>query len=302
MAIFNRDPQKTMQRDIDAAKANLTRLRAQLAEAEAAILQSREQAKTVTGADSHVLDAAEGLIRSAQIHQETISAAVGEVESNLAALERAKSEAADRAQREQTAQSVELLARRVLETAEAMTKAAAAFAVHIEKASAIAPEAGGLLHFAHIVGREIPAAVEQTGKLLRAHAASVLRGDAAAVMPEPAPAYVPPPVAPREATTTLFCLRSVKWRDDQGQQKSAAQFTDASIPARLVGRALRIGACVGLDHPRRKENHTQGGQARLDTATDLDEPESPRLAEPLVHGAFEKPVIGEAKILKIQTR
>ncbi|HWX33930.1 MAG TPA: hypothetical protein VNZ53_41685 [Steroidobacteraceae bacterium] len=86
-----------MQRDIDAAKANLTRLRAQLGEAEAAITQHREQAKiaAVTGADSLVLDAAESLVRNAQDRRETFSAAVIEVESNLAALERAKSEATD---------------------------------------------------------------------------------------------------------------------------------------------------------------------------------------------------------------
>ena len=98
MALFQKsDPTKATARELDAARTNLTRLRTQLAEAEAAIIQHQGAAKTaaVTGADSHVLDAAESLIRNAQIRRETFSAAVIEVESNLAALERAKSEATD---------------------------------------------------------------------------------------------------------------------------------------------------------------------------------------------------------------
>lgn len=284
MAIFNRDPQKAMQRDIDAAKANLTRLRAQLGEAEAAITQHREQAKiaAVTGADSLVLDAAESLVRNAQDRRETFSAAVIEVESNLAALERAKSEAIDKARREATAQSCELLARRVIESAEVMVKAAAAFAVHIEKASAIAPESAGLLNFAVIVGREIPGAVDQTSKLLRQHAAAVIAGSAPSAMPQPPEPYVPPVAPLREPTAQLFCLRSVRWLDEFGVQKLGAQFNDIELPQRLAARALACGACIPVSDPRRRHYHTQGGPPpNAATCTDIDAVPEPAEAEPM---------------------
>jgi hypothetical protein len=303
--MFNRDPAKTAAKGIDAAKSNLDRLRGQLADAEAAIATHKEQAKTaaVTGADSHVLDLAEIAIRAAQDRTATLTSAIATVSQQLAALETAHSAAQDKEQREATAQSVEILARRVLESADALVKAAAAFGDHVAKAAAFIPEANGLMHFATIVGNEIPAATSQTAKLLRQHSAAVLRGSAASILPQPQEAHTEPPPPAREATQTLFCCRSIKWVDDQGRQKIAAQFTDAEIPARLVGKALRIGACVGLDHPSRKTNQTQGSSVRNPAAaTDLDVDEQPRLVDPILQSSpFEKAVIGPPRVLKVAT-
>jgi hypothetical protein len=308
MAIFNRDPQKAMQRDIDAAKANLTRLRAQLAEAEAAIVQHREQAKTaaVTGADSHVLDAAEGLIRNAQIRQETISAAVIEVESNLAALERAKSEAADKAQREATAQSVELLARRVLESAEVLTKAASAFGDHIAKAAAFIPEANGLLNFAHIVGREVPPAVAQTGTLLRQHAQAVLDSRAASSLPQPMQPYVQLPVN-KPATVQIFSLHALRWIDHEGTVRVSGKWRDCELPPALAEKAIRLKLAAPMSDPRRQKLVGQSpGHPEPAWLNDLDAEVGPNIAtqsaaEPVLHSAFGKPVIGPAKIMQIAT-
>jgi hypothetical protein len=35
--------------------------------------------------------------------------------------------------------------------------------------------------------------------------------------------------------------------------RTSLQWTDAELPLGLAERALRFGACVGLDHPKRKE-------------------------------------------------
>jgi hypothetical protein len=305
MALFKTDPQKTMQRDIDAAKTNLTRLRTQLADAERAVSTHREQAKTaaVTGADAHVLDLAEAATRAAQDRVGSLSAAVVEVESQLAALETAKAEAQDNAQREQTSAQCEMLARRVVESAETMIKAAAAFADHIAKASAFIPEAGGLLHFATIVGNEIPAAVAQTSKLLRARGASVLAGTAPPTLPAPPEAYVPPPVAPGPATQTLFTTRAVKFVGVDGRQMCVAQFVDATLPLKAAKRGLALRALVPLSDPIRSKNNrgAVGAVGNPAHALDLDldsEPVHEARPPPVMHSAFEQPKIGEPRILR----
>jgi hypothetical protein len=113
-------------------------------------------------------------------------------------------------------------------------------------------------------------------KLLRVHAAAVLEGRAASSLPQPMQAYIPPPTPIRESTQTLFCLRSVRWIDDQGQQKFVGQYRDAAVPVRLVGHALKSGACVPVTDPRRRELQSQGGTMQHpDGALDLDEPERP---------------------------
>jgi hypothetical protein len=119
---------------------------------------------------------------------------------------------------------------------------------------------------------------------------------------KPPEAYVAPPAPTKPPTQALFCLRSVKWIDDAGQQRIAGKFEDAEVPVRLVGKALKCGACVPITDPRRRELHgTQGGFApRLDTATDLDvDPATHSSSEPIQHSAFEPARIGEARILKI---
>jgi hypothetical protein len=152
-----------------------------------------------------------------------------------------------------------------------MVRSAAAFTDHIAKAAAFIPESNGLLNFAHIVGSEIPGAVDQTSKLLRQHATMVLAGSAPPTLKPPAEAYVPAPAAPaKEPTVLLFCVTSTKWIDAEGKQQIAPQYTDAQIPQRLASRAFRIGACVRLDHPARKANHRQGGVAKPEHCADLD--------------------------------
>jgi hypothetical protein len=85
---------------------------------------------------------------------------------------------------------------------------------------------------------------------------------------EPEPVVVEP--APE--TRRLFCLQSVKWRNEKGKLQVADQYTDVDLPQHLVGRALRKGACVSIDDERRKQNlGAHGGRhPNPDYAVDLD--------------------------------
>ena len=279
MAIFSKSPAKQLA-DATAATAKLAQ---RLADAEIAVADNRKAAEelALAGADDAKLDEAEAKTRASVDRVATLKTALAQAEVAVADLERERAEQADKRQREETSVETEALARRVTEGCAKLVADAAALSDWTARAAAVVPEAGGVLNFCQIISREIPQASDLIAKLLSVHAASVIAGHAASSLPQPMEPYVPPPVAPREPETTVFCLRSIRWKDGEGQQRIAAKFTDASIPARLVGRALRIGACVGLDHASRKENRTQGGNVRLETATDLDAEEE-RQAVPIM--------------------
>jgi hypothetical protein len=69
------------------------------------------------------------------------------------------------------------------------------------------------------------------------------------IKPVQAPVAV---VEPARPTRTVFCLRSIKWKDADGRQRSALQYEDAALPLPLADKALRSGACVSITDDRRK--------------------------------------------------
>src|SRR5437016_6495947 len=117
MAIFKTSTEKTIQRDIDAAKANQQRLSMRLAENDEAIARHAAAAKeaALSGDDAR-LEAAEASLRVAQDRAATLRTALAELEQRLAALEVTKGEILDRNMRAETAAEIELLVRNLSET------------------------------------------------------------------------------------------------------------------------------------------------------------------------------------------
>src|ERR1700745_546199 len=119
MALFkSSNPEKAVQRDIDAATKNRERLSAQLVEFEQAITRHAAAAKqaALTGDDAE-LDRSEGALRAAQDRSKTLTAALADVKQELAALERTKAEIADRKLRAETAAEIELVVRNMIDAA-----------------------------------------------------------------------------------------------------------------------------------------------------------------------------------------
>ena len=85
------------------------------------------------------------------------------------------------------------------------------------------------------------------------------------------PKAVPPVVVePPTPTRTLFCMKSVKWRDADGRQRAVQQYDDAELPLTRADRALRIGACDSITDDRRKAlKGARGGQHPNVSATDI---------------------------------
>jgi hypothetical protein len=75
---------------------------------------------------------------------------------------------------------------------------------------------------------------------------------------------------PTLETRRVFALRSLKWKDAQGEQRYGLQYEDADLTPIAAQRGLRIGAVVPLDDPRRKQlRGSRGGQHVDRSAVDL---------------------------------
>jgi hypothetical protein len=111
MALFKSNPEKAIQREIDAAHANRERVSARLADCDQAIARHAAAAKdcALTGDDAG-LEAAEASLRSAQDRAVSFRTALSDIDQQLANLERNKAETADRKVRAETAAEIERLA------------------------------------------------------------------------------------------------------------------------------------------------------------------------------------------------
>jgi hypothetical protein len=293
MALFKASPE----RQIVTATAARDKLAERLAAAERAVTDHRKAAEALAleGAPDEKLDATEAQMRASIDRAATLKAALAQSVIVVANLEKERDEAADRALREKTSVEVEALARRMHEGCGKLVADAKTLAEWATRSAAVVPESGGLVHLCAVIGNEIPAASDLIAKLLRVHAQAVLDGRAAPSLPQPPQPFIEvlPPL--REPTAQLFCLRSIKFVDDTGQQRFVGQHRDASVPQRLVARALRAGCCVTVDDPRRAKLHTQGDTTQHpDGAFDLDAEEE-RQAAPILASPPELTVIDRGK-------
>jgi hypothetical protein len=252
MALFKSNPEKTLQRDIDAAKSNRDRLTAKLAETEGVIAERRRAAKALalSGANDPELDKAELAIRSAQDRAANYSDALAEVSQDLAALEQTQIENSDRKLRTETASEIAAMATNLENAAAKFDTAVAALSDVAGRAALFIPDALGLEAFAVSSRQQVPPAVELVAAVMRNHAAAVLSGSAAATLRKAEPVTAPPPKIP---LTRVFLLRHVAWTDVDGNLQNSPAFFDRDLPPELAERAINMGAATILSDPRRRE-------------------------------------------------
>ncbi|MBR0806760.1 hypothetical protein JQ636_24725 [Bradyrhizobium japonicum] len=200
MGIFKSTPEKTIQRDIDAATANRDRLSTKLAECDQAIVRHATAAKdSALSGDDPGLDAAEASLRTAQDRAATLQTALTEINQRLANLERDKEEAADKKLRAETAAEIDRLIGKLTEVGAEFNETAVRLSTHTTSAVPLVYEALGLDKFMATCQAEVPAALELVAKLLRAHADAVIAGTAPATLPRGDDQHVPAPAqAPTE--------------------------------------------------------------------------------------------------------
>jgi hypothetical protein len=199
MAIFkSSNPEKAVQRDINAATANRERLSVKLAEAEQAASRHAAAAKQAAlSGDDAELDRAEASTRAAQDRSNTLKTALAEVEQHLQTLEQSKGDIADRKLRAETAAEMELVVRNMIEVAAEFDAVAGRLIEYTTRAVPWLWEARGLDDFVKVGRAQVPSAVDLVAKMLRAHADAVIAGNAPATLPrlqEPSRMDQPQPV------------------------------------------------------------------------------------------------------------
>ncbi|SFJ01655.1 hypothetical protein [Bradyrhizobium sp. Gha] len=201
MALFkSSNPEKVLQRDIDAAKANRERVSARLAECDQAVARHAASAKDCAlNGDDAGLDVAENSLRSTQDRAVSLRGALAEIDQQIANLERNKADMLDRKLRAQTAAEIELLARKLTETGAEFNRTAERLSEQTRSAVPLVYEALGLDNFTKLCLAEVPQALDMVNKLLRAHADAVVAGTAPATLPRVDNQAQPPaPAQPEE--------------------------------------------------------------------------------------------------------
>ena len=202
MALFQSDPAKTRQREIDNVRANLSRLTLKLAECESGIADRQKQAHVLAlngETDDSDLDRAEAATRALQDRTATIATAKIEVTQQLELLELDLAQHLDDKTRRQTVAELEQMAAD-------LEKAALEIDPILKRIIAITGDASagqiwdaiGMHNFASASKTQIPDGIKLVVRAMKEHAVRVLDGRAAAVLLKPSPVSAPVPVSPSE--------------------------------------------------------------------------------------------------------
>src|SRR5258706_872284 len=298
MAIFRTSPEKTLQRDRDAAMANVDRLAAKLNDAEADVTASKTAVqRAALDGDDGALDIVETAERAALHRLSTINAAHEAAAKLLALLESQIAELLDKKQRATTSAELLAMAGDLEQANESTTIAMTALADIATRSAVFLFDAKGLQFFATSALTQIPEATSYIAMLLRERARLVLDGTAPATLPEAEAAFVPTtPVKP--VVRRLFSLKPISWTDANGDLRVAQRWTDIDLPLACADRAIAANACVEMNDPARSQQTLRQWPGHPNPANcfNLDEPgtaakadvvdEQPREPDE-VHSAFQ---------------
>jgi hypothetical protein len=298
MALFSKNPEKTLITDRDAAKSNHDRLAARLADAESNVIACKTASQTAAlDGDDGSLDVAETAERAALHRLDSLRAAHAAAGNLLADMETKIAEANDRKQRTATASAVDALADELTEASADYVASTTLFHTVMGRVKAVTVEGHALEVFTAASITEVSAAVPIIVEVLRQHGRAVVQGFANAQMPIPAPMNaVPAPPAP--SLLTIFTTQPLKWLDNDGKQRSCGKGVDIELPTATANRALAAKVAVRLDHPSRKTDRGQWpGHVALAHCFDLDA--APLQHGATIHSAFERVDRGKPYALKI---
>ena len=264
MSLFKLNAEKNLQKTLDVTKS----IAARLITAKTLLAEHHATAKQLVrdNADDATHDKAQNQNRVAQIRIHTLSATLIETDQQILQLENDLTVAADKKQREAAALEVEEIAEGFTSAASDVVTSLAALALQTESMARFLPDAAGLHSFAVRAKAELPGSIEWLTMLIRAYTDDVLAGYAKATLPQVEAAAAPPP-----PTQWAFSVKPIKWTDAGGTVQTQHAFFKVQLPPVAAARALRKGACVGMDHELRKREHGFGlKKAKPDPADCID--------------------------------
>jgi hypothetical protein len=254
------DPEMFLQRSLDEARASRDSTAAKLKKAEPIVAEKRAKAKRLEhdDAEERVVRAALADARVEQDHIDNLSVVLVEKEQRVVQLEQELAAAIDARTRAATAAEVTKLGEELALASEDLAQSAGRLADVAGKIATFSSYDGGsLAAYATSLKNDVPPTILMIQTSLKTYATMVLHGSAAATLPQPPqPAPAPPPPAP---TTTVFAIRHVAWRAEDGTICTAGKFFDVSLPPAIARRALKAGVAVEQTDPvRRKAMGTVG--------------------------------------------
>jgi hypothetical protein len=239
MAFFKRDvgPVERFENALKEKLAARQKLAGRLGAADGVVAEKRAAAEklAVAGAATAQLERAEGNLRSVEERARTLRAELADLDEQVAATERALTEARTQRDRDAAADGIEAMAAAIEKAVPEFGAGSAALLTAVANGKVVVPEATKFADSVEAVRREVLSAAELLCWELRSAAMRTRVGNAneAQVAPEPVPA-----AAPEIERQLIYTLNPLSWREG-GELRTAPAFTVVGLPKALLAVALR---------------------------------------------------------------
>jgi hypothetical protein len=274
MAFFKRElsPVERFENALKEKQAARQKLADRVSLTEAALAEKRAAAErlAVAGAANAKLERAEASMRAVEDHAKTLRAALAEFDDQIAASERALTDA--RAQRDRNAEAdrIEAMATAIEQAAPGFGAGAVALVEAVTKSAASMPEATRFSTSVEALRREVLAAADLVCWELRSAAVRTRAGNANdAVSAPPEPEQVLPPEIERQL---IYTLNPLLWREG-GEVRRVPAFALVGLPKTLLPVALRHQHVDFLNARRVQTLMHVHGSGRFDSEPDPDDPQ-----------------------------
>jgi G3E family GTPase len=239
MAFFKREvsPVERFETMLKEKQAARQKLAGRLGAAEAVVTEKRTAAEklAVAGAATAQLERAEASLRTVEERARTLRAEFADLDEQVAATERALTEARAQRDRDSTADGIEAMAAAIEKAVPNFQAGTVGLLAAVAGSKVPMPEATKFSDSVEAVRREVLAAAELLCWELRSAAMRTRVGNAneAQVASEP----VQPP-APETERQLIYTLNALSWREG-GVLRSVGAFTVVGLPKALLAVALR---------------------------------------------------------------
>ena len=274
MAFFKRElsPVERFENALKEKQAARQKLADRVSLTEAALAEKRAAAErlAVAGAANAKLERAEASMRAVEDHAKTLRGALSEFDEQIAANERALTDA--RAQRDRNAEAdrIEAMATAIEQAAPGFGAGAVALVEAVTKSAASMPEATRFSTSIEALRREVLAAADLVCWELRSAAVRTRAGNANDAVSAPAePEQVLPPEIERQL---IYTLTPLLWREG-GEVRRVPAFALVGLPKTLLPVALRHQHVDFLNARRVQTLMHVHGSGRFHSEPDPDDPQ-----------------------------
>ncbi len=238
MGFFKRElnPVERFENALKEKQAARQKLAGRLGAADAVVAEKRAAAEklAVAGAATAQLERAEANLRSVEERARTLRAELADLDEQVAATERALTEANAQRDRDAAAHGIEALAAAIERAVPEFQAGSAALLAAVANGKVVVPEATAFSDSVDAVRGEVLSAVQLLCWELRSAAVRTRVGNANEALRRPEPAQGAADIERQ----LIYTLNPLSWREG-GELRSAPAFTLVALPKALLAVALR---------------------------------------------------------------